>query len=265
MPTQVVEVAKEVASSEGYAFDVAQPQTVERVIIREGSLNLVVEDTRATQQAIEQMVNEMAAEGAFVVSSNESSYSEGISPNIDMVIRVPAARFDESMDRLASMAVRVNNRGETAEDVTEEYVDLQARLESMEAARQRLLEIMKNADTTEDLLMAEQQLTQREAEIESIKGRLQYLTQAARLSRITISLQPYLPSQPLEPGWRPAETARQAFENLLSSLQDFGNFIIYFTIAILPWLAAIALVVYLILRWRKRRKAAKAKAEPSSD
>ena len=69
--------------------------------------------------------------------------------------------------------------------------------ESLEAARQRLLEIMEEARNTEDLLQAEQQLTQREAEIESIKGRMQYLEQSARLSSIWIELQPHILSQPV--------------------------------------------------------------------
>ena len=75
-------------------------------------------------------------------------------------------------------------------------------------AFERLLEIMENAQTTEELLQAEYQLTQREAEIESIKGRMQYLSESARLSSISISLQPYILSQPVDSTWRPAESSR---------------------------------------------------------
>jgi DNA repair exonuclease SbcCD ATPase subunit len=227
----------------------------ERLIIRNGQLVLTVEDTRATQQSIEQMVAEMAGEGAFVVSSSERVGPDQNSPYISLHIRIPVTRFDEVIDRLAAMAVEVRDRNETAQDVTEEYVDLQARLESLEAARQRLLEIMQAAQTTEDLLLAEQQLTQREAEIESIKGRLQYLAQSAQLSSITIELWPYLLSQPLDTRWRPAETAREAFETLVNGLRSFGDFVIFVTIAVLPWLALGGLVVYgavrLVRRWRK--------------
>ncbi|HSR33133.1 MAG TPA: DUF4349 domain-containing protein, partial [Anaerolineae bacterium] len=124
----------------------------ERLIIRTGNIVLVVEDTRAVQETIEEMVAGMSREGAFVVSSDEYGGMEGSQPNVTMSIRVPASRFDEVMDRLAGLAVEVISRNESAQDVTEEYVDLEARLESLEAARERLLEIMQEARSTKDLL-----------------------------------------------------------------------------------------------------------------
>jgi hypothetical protein len=227
----------------------------ERLIIRSGNISMVVEDTRASRAAIESMVAAMAGEGAFVISSEERSTGGEGAPYIVMSIRVPSTRFDEAMDRLAEMAVRVTNRSESGQDVTEEYVDLKARLESLEAARQRLLGIMAEARTTKDLLEAEQQLTQREAEIESIKGRMQYLEQSARLSSIWIELQPFILSQPVGERWRPAETARRALETLMSGLRGFGNLAIFFAIAVLPWLIGMGLGIYVVVRffrWRLR-------------
>jgi hypothetical protein len=227
----------------------------ERLIVRTGNLSMVVEDTRAAQATIERIVASMASEGAFVVSSDEYGGTEESQPHITMSIRIPAERFAETMDRLADLAVNVTSRNESGQDVTEEYVDLEARLETLEAARQRLLEIMQETRVTKDLLEAEQQLTQREAEIESIKGRMQYLEQSARLSSIWIELQPYILSQPVADQWRPAETARRAVEALVDGLRGFGNFLIFFGIAILPWLVALGLVVLLmvsLVRWRRR-------------
>jgi hypothetical protein len=262
---------------EGYSganettVDVAQAAAgqQQRLIIRTGNIALVVEDTRATQEAIERMVDEMAGEDAFVVSSNEYSSGKEGSPYIDMHIRVPATRFDEVMDRLADMAIDVTSRNESGQDVTEEYNDLGLRLESLEAARQRLLEIMENAQTTEDLLQAEYQLTQREVEIESLKGRRQYLSESARLSSISISLQPYILSQPVDSTWRPAETFRIALRDFVRSLQNFGTFAIRFSILVLPWLLVVGLVVYGIVRlvrWRVGiRRERKAAAVPPED
>jgi hypothetical protein len=231
----------------------------ERLIIRNGQLTLVVEDTRTAQQAVEAMVAEMAGEGAFVVSASEFGATGGKQPQVNMSIRVPAARFDEAMDRLSGLATEVTNRNESAEDVTEEYVDLEARLESLEAARQRLLEIMNEARTTEDLLQAEQQLTQREAEIESIKGRMQYLSESAKLASIWVELQPSVLSQPVSGEWRPGETIRTAVEALLAGLRAFANIAIFFAIAILPWLLAMGLVLFLIARLVRSRSRARRK------
>ena len=241
---------------------------VERLIIRTGHISMDVEDTRAPRATIEGMVETMAAEGAFVVSAEEHGGVEGSQPYITISIRIPATRFGDIMERLAELAVNVNSRNESAQDVTEEYVDLEARLESLEAARQRLLQIIEEARNTKDLLEAEQQLTHREAEIESIKGRMQYLEQSARLSSIWIELQPHILSQPVGDEWRPAETGRRAVDTLLDGLRGFGNFAIFFAIAVLPWLLAIGLVIFLVVvfvRWRSRvRRRKQAKAEPAA-
>jgi hypothetical protein len=239
----------------GVAADAVQ--LTPRLIIRNGNISMSVSDPRAAKEAVEQVVAEMAGEGAFIVSSDERGGTDDRPPQINMVVRVPAARFDEVMDRLAALAVEVIARNESSQDVTEEYVDLQARLESLEAARQRLLDIMRNAQTTEDVLAAEQQLTQREAEIESLKGRLQYLEQSARLSSISLELRPHILGQPLDTRWRPAETARRAFDTLVSSLRGVGDFLIFFGIACLPWLVPIGLVLYSVRRlflWRRARR-----------
>ncbi len=258
------------ASDRAYTVEIAEAevgQQIERLIVRTGSISVVVEDTLAAEAQIEQMVHSMAAEGAFVVSSNQYGGAPNSPPYISMSIRVPVERFDEVMDRIKALAVEGTTPtvSESAQDVTEEYVDLEARVESLEAARERLLELMQGAQTTEDLLMAEQQLTQREAEIEALKGRMRYLAETARLSLITIELQPYILSQPVDTRWRPAETVRRAFEALVNGARNFGDFLIYFSIAVLPWLVLLGLVIYGIVRfvmWRVRAGRSRRAAGP---
>lgn len=237
-------------------------QPAERLIIRNGSITVSVDNTPAARKAVEDLVAGMAAEGAFIVSVDERGGGSRQDPYVTMSIRVPAARFDEVMDQIAGLAAEgtTPTQSQSAEDVTNQYVDLDARLETLEAARLRLLEIMSEAQNAEDLLNAEQQLTQREAEIASIKGQMQYLSQSAALSHISITLQPYILSQPVDDTWRPAETVRRAWEALLSSLRGFGDFAIYLGILILPWLIAIGLVILGIVqfvRWRIRTSTSK--------
>jgi hypothetical protein len=151
----------------------------------------------------------------------------------------------------------VINSNQSAQDVTEEYVDLEGRIEALETSRDRLLELMAGAEFTEDLLRAEQELTIREAELEALQGRLNYLAESARLSRIYIDLQPYELYEPIDTSWKPAETVRRAVENLIDSMQGFADFMISFGIAVLPWLVFFGLIIWgvvAIIRWRKRRK-----------
>ncbi len=236
---------------------------IERVIIRTGYVSIQAEDPLATREAIEQMVAQYAGEGAFIVSINQSGSAN--SPYINMQIRIPADYFDTAMDDVSGMAAEETTpqRSESAQDVTEEFYDLDNRIESLEAARERLLELMENANTTEDLLLAEQQLTQREAEINSLQGRQNYLAQSARLSSINIDISRYILSTPVDTSWRPMESVRQAFDSLLRSLRGFGDFLIFFIISVLPWLTVFGLVIYGVIRFiisqirkRQERKAA---------
>jgi len=98
---------------------------------------------------------------------------------------------------------------------------------------------------------------------------MQYLEQSAQLSSIWIELQPHILSQPVGDEWRPAETTRRAVDTLLDGLRGFGDFMIFFAIAILPWLVvmgAILAAIVLLVRWRSRaRRARKANCEPAAE
>jgi hypothetical protein len=249
-------------SSDGFRQSVVV-QVPQRVIIRDGYISLAVKDTRASSLAVEQMVKEMETEGAFIVTSRETSGTDDPMPEIRMMIRVPAERFAEVMDRLAALGVKVLDRNETAEDVTEEYVDLQARLEAMETARERLKEIMSKAETVEELLNAEQQLTVRETEIESIQGRLEYLTQSAEMSKIEITLLPSVLNLPLGAQWQPGETVRRAYRGLVKSAQGAVDLLIYLGIVGLPWLVILGLIVFGVRRMVRRYRAKPSPADKS--
>jgi hypothetical protein len=267
--------SEELAGSGGGGGDVPaaspeQPQTSnpaqpDRLIVRTGVLSLVVDDPRASRIAVEQLVAEMTGEGAFVVSSNEKASGGEQPPTVSILIRVPVGRFEEAMNRIAASAKDILVRSTAAQDVTEEYVDLQAQLISMETARDRLLEIMEEAKTTKDLLEIEQQLTDRNAEIDSIKARLQYLEQTASLSSIQIDFHPSVASQTVIPGWHPDDTARQAIERLIQRFQNTIDWWIIFGIADLPWLLFYAVLIFAVvrlgLRWWRRRSPPKPVAE----
>jgi hypothetical protein len=248
------------SSAAAQATLAAEQPVDERLIVRTGSIALRVEDTLAAQDAVEGLVARLAGEGAYIVSSEQRGGGGGDDPYVAMAIRVPAARFGEAMDAIADLAVDVVERTERADDVTEEYVDLAGRIQALETARDRLLEIVAEADKTADLLRAEEQLTEREADIEAIRGRMQYLSQSAALARISIRLEPYVLSQPVGQRWRPAETARDALEALLSAGQGFVDFAIFFGIANLPWLVAVVVgvyAVYRVVRWAVVRRRAR--------
>lgn len=239
----------------------AGPVITERLIIREGNITVAVENTLDVRDKIDDIVAELAADGAYVVTSSESGRGENRQPYINMVIRVPVDNFASVMDQIAEMGIRVDERWENAQDVTDEYVDLEGRIEALEISIERLHTLMRDAAFTEDLLYAEEQLSRREAELEGLQGRLNYLAQSAALSRINIGISPYELSEPIDTSWKPAETFRRAVENLIDSLQGFADFMIVFLVAVAPWLIFFGLIIWGVVAIVRRRRAKKKAAQ----
>lgn len=237
-------------------------QGPDHIIIREGQITLVITDTLQAKEQIKTIVLHMENQGAFIISDEETANDYDRPPTIHLVIRVPAQSFSDVMDQIAHLAQEVEGRAETAQDVTEEYYDQQERLKSMEIALERLRQIMVEAKNVDDLLKAEDMVTKRETEIEAIKGKLEYLSRASSLSKIDISLYPPAPKfEPIPEVWLPSKTVLAAVDDLIHSIQGVIDALLYFIIAVLPWLLLIGLLVYLgwrIFKWISLRQQSKA-------
>jgi hypothetical protein len=225
-----------------------------RMIVRNATLSVLTADTRQARQAVVALVAEFAGEGAFVVSANESYPYGNQMPAVSMVLRVPVNRYDESMTRLAALGTQVLGRVETAQDVTQAYVDTTARIQALQTSRARLLEIIQNAKTTDDLLRAEQELSRREADLNAALTVQQNLAKTAALSSISLELRPAVTSQPVAgAAWDPGATLHNAVSALLGSLRNLADGAIFFAVTTLPWLALLGLLVYGSVRLLGRR------------
>jgi len=233
---------------------VAQPLPEESMIIYTGDISIVVADTEAAATDIEALATGM---GGRVVSSSFYQSSQGALAG-SITIRVPVERFDEAMNRIQEMAVEVRRADRSSEDVTEEYVDLQARLENLEATADRVRSFLDQAATVEEALAVNQELSRLEEEIEAYKGRIQYLENRADFSTITVSLTPDELAQPIEVGgWRLGGAAREAVEALLGALQGVARILVWIVVFLLPLaiiiLLPLAIIIRLVLRRMGRR------------
>jgi len=156
----------------------------ERMIVRTGNMQLVVEDVLDAIDRITRLAENL--EG-YVVSSR--SWREGERLRGIITIRVPAGRFAEAMRSLSDMAVEVTSQSTSSKDVTEEYVDLSAKLKNLEATEQQLLRIMEKAEKVEDILAVQKELSRTREEIERTKGRMQYLERTSETSLIEVQLE----------------------------------------------------------------------------
>lgn len=234
----------------------------ERMVIMNADLTIVIADPQAKMEEIAALAESL---GGFVVSMNmyqTSLYDGGTAPEGYISIRVPADKLDSALGQIKANVVEVRNETRSGQDVTAEYVDLQSRLTALEAARDQLQTIMDAATKTEDVLNVFSQLQYYNEQIEMVKGQMKYYEEASSYSLINVSLVAEETVKPLEIGpWTPKGAAQDAYKALVDFLRGFVEFIIYLFVLVLPILIVvfgpIALVVWLIVRGVRRRKAKK--------
>jgi hypothetical protein len=227
-------------------FSTGEPPSAaqDRIVILNGSRTLVVNDPSDAARKIADLAR---AKGGWVVNSNISQSSYGANGEKyyagDITIRVPADSLDQTLAEIEALAVEVKSRQLSGQDVTAEYTDLQSRLRNLQASQSRLYAIMEKAEDTVAVTAVEVQLRQVEEQIEVLQGQINYYEESAKYSSVTVSLEPYIPSQPIEiGGWHPDGVAKQALEDLVRGLQELVDVIIRLGICGLPVLLILALV-----------------------
>ncbi|MFN3491079.1 MAG: DUF4349 domain-containing protein [Anaerolineales bacterium] len=225
----------------------ARAASVERIVIQNADVVVVVANVEARMKEIQQMAEKM---GGFVVASNlYQTYTNNsvLVPEATITIRVPAEKLDEALETIKTDVAEVRSETRSGQDVTAEYVDLKSRLKNYEAAERELSELLENAATTEDVINIFNQLAYYREQIEITKGQIQYYEEAAALSAISIRLIAQATIQPIEiAGWQPQGVARDAIQDLIYFWQDFVDFIIRFVIYTLPVWLTLGIPLYLI-------------------
>jgi hypothetical protein len=263
------EAGAPVRDAAGGSYEESLPQAnPERMVIKNANLTIIVPDPTAAMDHISKLAEEM---GGFVVSAalSQTSLANGEQvPNASVTIRVPAARFNEALERIHSESDQApQNESINSQDVTSEYTDLESRLRNLEAAEAQLTEIMGSATRTEDVLSVYNELVRVREQIEVIKGQMKYYEQSVALSSISAVL---LADEAVRPitvgGWQLGSTANRAIETLVSTLQGLGKAVIWIVIYVLPVLLAlfiifvlpVILIIWGIRTWRRQRRARKA-------
>ncbi len=235
-----------------------------RMVIKNASLRLVVDDVQAKMNAIAQLAER---EGGFVLSTNRyQTYTSGGNPvpEATISIRVPSEHFDAIIAEIEADVVDVLQDDRSGQDVTAQYVDLQGRLKARQAAAARLEQLLQQAADTEAVLEIFRELESINAEIESLKGQIQYYEEASTFSLIQVTLVSEEKVQPIKVGkWQPQGTMNRAIQALINFLQGFVNFLMWVVFFVVPVLLIIlgppALVTWGVLAAIRRRKSGRKK------
>jgi len=256
-----MEVASE-AMDEGFSAGSSFDSTVvdvERIVIKNASLSIVVMDPSSAMQSITEMAEGM---GGFVVNSNvyKTTSDQGLEvPIANVTVRIPAEKLEQALTQIKDLVedpeINILNEDVSGQDVTSEVTDLESRLRNLEAAEEQLLEIMDTATRTEDVITLFRELTAVREDIEVIQGQIKYYSESAQLSAISIYIQAKAALEPITiGGWQPGVEAQRALQALVDGGQFLVNMLIWIVILVVPISAAIFLPIFFIVRFLRKKK-----------
>lgn len=175
--------------------------------------------------------------------------------NATLTIRVPASRLEDAKANLKKLALYVENEKSTAQDVTRQYVDTDARLRNLRAQESQYLQIMKSAVKVQDMLDVSEHLSAVRGEIEQQQAEFQKLSTQIEMATLVVSLRPQIDTAAFGLNWRPLYQLKIAVRQALDGLADYASTmasIVLYLPVLLLWGATIllgAVVGWRIVRW----------------
>ena len=210
----------------------------DRKLIKTGSISLEVEQLAATEEAVLAWCQSF---GGYVASSFNHE------TNAAFTVRIPAVRFDDAMAAAGNLG-RVRSRNISTQDVSEQFYDLQTRLDTRKILRDRLQSYLAQAKDMEDLLHIERELNSTLTEIESMEGRMRRLSNQIDYSTITVDAS--LPYRTTDQGFQwPSldRTVPRFLSNVVDFFVGFVAVVLYIIIFGIPILGLVALLYWLLL------------------
>ena len=248
MPTAA---AYEISNSSG---DLTVIERSNRMIIKNADVRLMVKDTDVAIDRATQIIGDA---GGYIVSSRVW-YQDYYGNNLKyatVTIGIPVDEFERTLVKLRDLAVRVVDEVASGDDVTEQYVDLESQLTNLEATRARIQEFLQDAKNVDEALRINQELANIEAQIEQIKGRMNYLNDRSAYSTITINFEPEFPILTPTPTptviptvtpipWNPGDTFEEAKDTVTVAYQGIAEFLIWVGVVIVPIFLPFGLILW---------------------
>ena len=231
---------------------IATPAATDRKIIYIADVTLVVTDFSKTEKELPALV---VRSGGYLADVSVDQ-SRGEHRGGRWVARVPAEKFEGFLDDLATLGVP-EARHQTAQDVSEEYIDMEARIKNTKRLEDRILKLVdERSGNIREITELEQQLSRVREEIERMEGRLRYLANRAALTTVTITARE-------EHNFKPPETPTFAtrvsasWSDSLVGLQDSGERFAVVAVGAAPWVGVWGLIlapgmVWGLRRWKQR-------------
>ena len=225
---------------------------IERRIIYNAQLNLIVEDFTAFEQKIKALVG--TANG-YTDNYNSNSVNHSVRSGT-WKLRIPVDEFDRFISQLETLGIPQSKHIDS-KDITAEYVDLEARLKNKRVLETRISDLIAKTTQIKQVIELERELSRIREDIERIQGRLRYLGNLSSLSTITVyasEQDEYMPAQLTFGG-----EVNNTFSSSINNMQSLGESLILLIVALVPWLLVLFVlslpIVFILKRlWKRFRE-----------
>lgn len=239
------------------------PAAPARKVIQTSTATLVVKKLDEAKRQLNQLIDE---NGAYI-SKSEFVGNRGTRRAANWTIRVPVEKFAKFVDAVLALGIPEHLTSD-AQDVTEEYVDVEARLKNLKAEEETLNRLMKElAKSNADLIAFREQIRELREKSEKAEARLQKLTGLTSMSTLHLTMQEeknYVPpSAPAKPTF--SGRINETFDSSIGLLSQFGEMLLLGAVAVAPWVPLLVLAMGCMwLFFRRSLKRSQTVPEPSS-
>jgi len=234
----------------GTANGVPVPQAFDptRSIILTANISMKASDPWATAEKAQSIATDL---GGDVIGLNESGSKDDRIAGL--TLRVPSQQFTEALRRLRALDADVTSSTVNGQDVSDQFVDLKARLAAKQAEEQRYDALLTRASTIDEILKIDSALSNVRTQIEQLQGQVNSISSRTQFSTISVSISTaaITPAPAPTAAWDPAKTAAQAFATLAAVLRGFADVAIW--MLVFGWIPLLALALAVVLTRGRRQ------------
>ena len=213
-----------------------------RIVIQDSNMSLLVKDVKETGN---QIVSYAKNNGGFMVYTSYNRPED--SPFATITIRVPTSKLDDALNYIRSLAIKVTSENLVGTDVTDEYVDIEANLATLNKTKAKFEDILEKAITVTDILTVQRELISLQQQIDALIGQKKSIENNAKLTKVTVYLStdelalPYAPDK----AFRPNVIFKLAARSLLNTLRSGAENAIWIGAYSIIWLPVLlGFVIY---------------------
>jgi hypothetical protein len=218
--------------------------TAIKKIIKDGNMSIEVTDLQNSKNRVDSLVK---LYNGYYAKESLNNYRRTISYNLK--IRVPSNNFEKLVADVEKDKGKINSKEIDARDVTDEFIDVETRLNNKRSYLKRYNELLNKAKTIKDIVQIEDKISEIEEEIESSVARLKYLNDQVDYSTLTLNISSEVDEK---------DSNKDGFlSELIDSLEKgWTGFVLFLIILVMLWpmfLIAMA-VIYIVRRARRKRR-----------